>query len=110
MAFRTVTYGVTADNQTGFSANLESPQMTSLQQTRATEMWANNKEPWAVTYAPHGVTIYPMDDPTPWKRRNFDVAPPMFEGTRFRATQKELVDRTVTLSTLQTQRRHAGWN
>lgn len=40
----------------------DTAQMHSLQSSRATEMWANNKLPFFASYAPNGVSIYPATD------------------------------------------------
>ncbi|GAX76120.1 hypothetical protein CEUSTIGMA_g3563.t1 [Chlamydomonas eustigma] len=111
MAFRTVTYAITNEGGTGFSAIHDEPHMSELLNQRQTEMWANNKRPYFASYAPSGVTIYPDQRYLPWKKREYFTTPPTFEGTRFRFTKGEMSDRTATLRTsqqLQANMKHGG--
>eukprot|EP00195_Chlamydomonas_chlamydogama_P011037 CAMPEP_0202889612 /NCGR_PEP_ID=MMETSP1392-20130828/202_1 /ASSEMBLY_ACC=CAM_ASM_000868 /TAXON_ID=225041 /ORGANISM="Chlamydomonas chlamydogama, Strain SAG 11-48b" /LENGTH=105 /DNA_ID=CAMNT_0049572985 /DNA_START=91 /DNA_END=408 /DNA_ORIENTATION=+ len=105
MSYRTVTYGLTHEKNTGFSNIPDEPHMTTLMKQRQTEMWANNKTPYFVSYAPNGVAVYPDDQYLPWKRREYNVRPPTFEGTRFRWTKNEMKERTGTISTHQQGRK-----
>lgn len=110
MTFRNIAYGFTHEAildacQTGFSGNSDTaqPNMTTLMKHRQTELWANNKVPYYVSYAKNGVCIYPDDRGLGWKRREYIVSdefeagcehrvrsPATFESTRFKFSRSEL--------------------